>query len=121
MKTTVTLLAISLALSACTPKQSRTEETSTIDSALQAKVTSIMEDKLKAFGAQSGQAIVMEVQTGQIKASYGKDLDTPCRSKLVCLASLSAALELERKILQSSAYLTKWSLLVSSSLSSLSR
>ena len=93
MKTTVTLLAISLALSACTPKQERTEQASTIDSTLQAKVTSIMEDKLKEFGAQSGQAIVMEVQTGQIKASYGKDLDTPCRSKLVCLASLSAALE----------------------------
>ena len=93
MKTTVTLLAIGLALSACTTKQGRTEDTSTIDSTLQAKVTSIMENKLKEFGAQSGQAIVMEVQTGQIKASYGKDLDTPCRSKLVCLASLSAALE----------------------------
>ena len=93
MKTTVTLLAISLALSACTTQQNRTEETSTIDSTLQVKITSIMEDKLKEFGAQSGQAIVMEVQTGQIKASYGKDLDTPCRSKLVCLASLSAALE----------------------------
>ena len=96
MKTTVTILAISLALSACTTKQERTEQISTIDSTLQAKVTSIMENKLKEFGAQSGQAIVMEVQTGQIKASYGKDLNAPCRSKLVCLASLSAALETDK-------------------------
>lgn len=93
MKTTITFIAISLALSACTTKQSRTGETSSIDSTLQAKVTSIMENKLEEFGAQSGQAIVMEVQTGQIKASYGKDLDTPYRSELVRLATLSAALE----------------------------
>ena len=93
MKTTVTFIAISLALSACTTKQGRTVETSTIDSTLQAEVTSIMENKLEEFGAQSGQAIVMEVQTGQVKASYGKDLTTPYRSELVCLASLSAALE----------------------------
>ena len=93
MKTTVTFIAISLALSACTTKQGRTVETSTIDSILQAKVTSIMENKLKEFGAQSGQAIVMDVKTRQIKASYGKDLNTPYRSELVCLASLSAALE----------------------------
>ena len=93
MKTTVTFIAISLALSACTTKQGRTVETSTIDSTLQAEVTSIMENKLEEFGAQSGQAIVMEVQTGQIKASYGKALDTPYRSELVCLASLFAALE----------------------------
>ena len=93
MKTTVTFIAISLALSACTTKQGRTVGTSTIDSILQAKVTSIMENKLKEFGAQSGQAIVMDVKTRQIKASYGKDLNTPYRSELVCLASLSAALE----------------------------
>ena len=93
MKTAVTFIAISLALSACTTKQGRTVETSTIDSTLQAEVTSIMENKLEEFGAQSGQAIVMEVQTGQVKASYGKDLTTPYRSELVCLASLSAALE----------------------------
>lgn len=93
MKTTVTLLAISMALSACTPKQEQTEQASTIDSTLQAKVTSIMEDKLEEFGAQSGRAIVIEVQTGQIKASYGKNLDTPYRSELARIVSLSAALE----------------------------
>ena len=93
MKATVTFIAISLALSACTTKQGRTVETSTIDSTLQAEVTSIMENKLEEFGAQLGQAIVMDVKTGQIKASYGKALDTPYRSELVCLASLSAALE----------------------------
>lgn len=93
MKTIVTLLAISLTLSACSPKQSQTGETATIDSTLQAKVMSIMENKLKDLDAQSGQVIVMEVQTGQIKASYGKNLDTPYKSELVRIASLSAALE----------------------------
>lgn len=93
MKTTITIIAISLALSACTSKQGRTGEASTNDGPLQAKVTSIMENKLKEFGAQSGRVIVMDVLTGQTIASYGKAPATPYRSGLVCLASLSAALE----------------------------
>ena len=96
MKTTLTFLIVIITLISCTTKQGRTVETSTIDSTLQAEVTSIMENKLKKFGAQSGQAIVMEVQTGQVKASYGKALDTPCRSELVRIASLSAALETDK-------------------------
>lgn len=93
MKATVTLIAISLAMSACTTKQGRTEKTPTNGSTLQAKVTSIMESKLKEFGAQSGQVMVMDVETGQTIASYGKAPETLYRSGLVSLASLSAALE----------------------------
>ena len=44
---------------------------STIDSTLQVKATSILENKLSELNALSGQAIVMEVQTGHIKAMVG--------------------------------------------------
>ena len=93
MKASIIFVAAMIILSACNMKQEKTEQVSTIDSDLQAKVTSIMESKLKEFAAQSGQVIVMDVRTGQVKASCGKDLDAPYRSELVCLASLSAALE----------------------------
>lgn len=93
MKASIIFVAAMIILSACNMKQGKTEQVSTTDGDLQAKVTSIMESKLKEFGAQSGRAVVMDVRTGQIKASYGKDLDAPYRSELVCLASLSAALE----------------------------
>lgn len=42
-----------------------------IDTTLQNKVTSILENKLSELNALSGQAIIMEVQTGQIKAMVG--------------------------------------------------
>lgn len=42
-----------------------------IDSTLQVKTTSILETKLLELNALSGQAIIMEVQTGQIKAMVG--------------------------------------------------
>ncbi|EEZ02784.1 penicillin-binding protein, transpeptidase domain protein [Bacteroides sp. 2_1_22] len=54
----------------CQPKQ-RTEIISTIDSTLQVNATSILEEKLSEINAQSGQVIVMEVQSGQIKALVG--------------------------------------------------
>lgn len=54
------------------PAQTKTIElTSTIDSTLQIKATSILENKLTELNALSGQAIVMEVQTGHIKAMVG--------------------------------------------------
>ena len=93
MKALMIFLAVTLLFSACGMKQGKAEQVSTTDGDLQAKVTSIMESKLKEFAAQSGQVIVMDVRTGQVKASCGKDLDAPYRSELVCLASLSAALE----------------------------
>ena len=57
-------------LLSCQPKQ-RTEIISTIDSTLQVNATSILEEKLSEINAQSGQVIVMEVQSGQIKALVG--------------------------------------------------
>lgn len=71
MKTIFPILAAIIILSACNTKQDRTEQASSIDSALQAKVTSILENKLYEFDAQTGQVIVMDVQTGQIKALVG--------------------------------------------------
>lgn len=93
MKASIIFVAAMTILSACNMRQENTEQVSTIDSDLQAKVASIMESKLKEFGAQSGQVIVMDVQTGQVKASYGKDFTTPYRSELVCPAALLAALK----------------------------
>ena len=93
MKASIIFVAAMTILSACNMKQEKTEQVSTIDSDLQAKVTSIMESKLKGFDAQSGQVIVMDVQTEQVKASYGKDFTTPYRSELVCPATLLAALK----------------------------
>lgn len=93
MKAAITFIAMLFALSAYSMKQEKTGQVSTIDSTLQAKVASIMGSKIEEFGAQSGLVIVMDIQTGQIKASYGKGLTTPHRSELVCSASLLAALE----------------------------
>lgn len=58
-------------LCACQNKPSTQQQVSTIDSTLQTKVTSILESKLSEINAQSGQLIVMEVQTGEIKALIG--------------------------------------------------
>ncbi|MEY8687931.1 penicillin-binding transpeptidase domain-containing protein [Bacteroides sp. AN502(2024)] len=65
---------------------------STIDSTLQVKVDSILQNKLSELNAISGQVIVMEVQTGEIKASVGSDSILQ-ESGLVRIASLLAALE----------------------------
>ena len=64
----LTLLVI---ISSCQPKQQEDKQVSTIDSTLQVKATSILENKLSELNALSGQAIVMEVQTGHIKAMVG--------------------------------------------------
>ena len=72
MKASIIFFTATMVLSSCNMTQGKVEKVSTIDSTLQNKVASIMEDKLKEFGAQSGQVLVMEVKTGQIKASYGK-------------------------------------------------
>lgn len=93
MKASIIFVAAMIILSACNMKQEKTEQVSTIDNALQAKVTSIMDSKLKEFDAQSGRVVVMDVQTGQVKASYGEDFTTPYRSELVCPATLLAALK----------------------------
>ena len=67
-----TSLWIGLALlCSCQSRQQVTAPISTIDSTLQTNATAILESKLSEINAQSGQAIVMEVQTGQIKVLVG--------------------------------------------------
>ena len=86
-------------------KQKDTQTSTTIDSTLQVKATSILENKLSELNALSGQAIIMEVQTGHIKAMVGlerKDSANyqPCEnfpqaheSSLIHPISILAALE----------------------------
>lgn len=71
MKQTVLLLATLYSLSACHSTQQATDQVSTIDSTLQVNAISILESKLSEINAQSGQVIIMEVQSGQIKALVG--------------------------------------------------
>ena len=83
----------------------RGKSDSTIDSTLQAKATSILENKLTELNALSGQAIIMEVQTGHIKAMVGLERKDsadyqPCEnfskaheSALIQPISILAALE----------------------------
>ena len=56
---------------ACQPNQHKIKSNSAIDSTLQTSATAILESKLSELNAQSGQVIVMEVQSGQIKALVG--------------------------------------------------
>ena len=98
----MTLLVI---ISSCQSKQQEDKQVSTIDSTLQVKATSILENKLTELNALSGQAIIMETQTGHIKAMVGVERKDsadyqPCEnfsqaheSALMHLISILAALE----------------------------
>lgn len=88
MKTNMILLGCMMTMLSCTPQK---EKVATIDSALQAKVDSILQDKINEINAISGHAIVMEVQTGEIKAMVGTGNHQ--ESGLISTASLLAALE----------------------------
>ena len=102
--TTLTIIAF-IGLTSCQPKQKTIEPIPTIDSTLQVKVTSILENKLSELNALSGQTIIMEVQTGHIKAMVGlESTDSanyqPCEnfsqayeSALIHPISILAALE----------------------------
>ena len=90
MKNTIILL-ISIATFIACAKQ-KTEQVSTIDSTLQVSVDSILQNKLSELDATIGQAIVMEVRTGEIKAFVGSDSILQ-ESGLVRTASFLAALE----------------------------
>jgi len=93
------------ALISCQSKLHRNEQCVAIDSTLQVKATSILENKLSELNALSGQAIVMEVQTGHIKAMVGLERQDsadyqPCEnfsqaheSALIQPISILAALE----------------------------
>lgn len=74
-----------------TPKAIQTFS-SNIDSTLQIKIDSILQNRLLDLDATSGQVIVMEVQTGEIKASAGTEIK-PQESGLIRTALLLAALE----------------------------
>lgn len=65
------LNVLCISLFSCQSKQQEDKQVSTIDSTLQVKATSILENKLSELNVLSGQAIVMEVQTGHIKAMVG--------------------------------------------------
>lgn len=64
-------LVLSILTSCKFKQQEAKQQTPTIDSTLQVKATSILENKLSELNALSGQAIIMEVQTGHIKAIVG--------------------------------------------------
>lgn len=64
-------LVLSILTSCKFKQQEAKQQTPTIDSTLQIKATSILENKLTELNALFGQAIVMEVQTGHIKAMVG--------------------------------------------------
>ena len=92
MKKTI-ILSISIAtFIACSPPKPKAGQASTIDSTLQVRVDSILQNKLFELDATTGQVIVMEVQTGEIKTSVSAD-SMPQESGLVRTASLLAALE----------------------------
>ena len=66
------LIMVCTFLYSCKYKECKNELlSSNLDNALQVKATSILENKLIELNASSGQAIVMEVQTGHIKAMVG--------------------------------------------------
>lgn len=100
------LFSCMITMIACNPVKQRDAQSSiTIDSTLQAKATSILENKLTELNALSGQAVVMEVQTGHIKAMVGLERKDsadcqPCEnfsqaheSALIQPISILAALE----------------------------
>lgn len=66
----IALIVLSTGFYSCTNKENRTRDNA-IDSTLQTNATAILGSKLSEINAQSGQVIVMEVQTGQIKALVG--------------------------------------------------
>ena len=105
MRYTILTIIAFIGLASCQSKQETIELMSTIDSTLQVKVTSILENKLSELNALSGQTIIMEVQTGHIKAMVGlESTDSanyqPCEnfsqayeSALIHPISILAALE----------------------------
>ena len=90
MKAKFLSLVILVSLTACNMVQQK--QSSAIDADLQAKADSILQDKLTEFGASTGQVIIMDVQTGEVKASAGNDSILQ-ESGLVRMAALLAALE----------------------------
>ena len=105
MRKVILFLILLGEFSSCCSEREKAKNVSTTDSTLQVKVISILENKLSELNALSGQAIIMEVQTGQIKAMVGLERKDsadyqPCEnfsqtheSGLVHPISMLAALE----------------------------
>lgn len=92
MKRTLILISIIIPFASCNIKNNSVNRISTIDSTLQVKIDSILQNRLSELNATVGQVIVMEAQTGEIKASVGSDSILQ-ESGLVRTVSLLAALE----------------------------
>jgi len=86
------IITLAILLISCNSNNGKTKQVSTIDSTLQVSVDSILQNKLSELNATVGQVIIMEVQTGEIKASVGSDSILQ-ESGLVRTASLLAALK----------------------------
>lgn len=71
MKIIILYLTLLVGICSCDLQEKETTYISNIDRTLQSKVTYILKNKLSELNALSGQAIIMEVQTGQIKAMVG--------------------------------------------------
>lgn len=67
MKKLLYTLLIMFGLLSCQANKSKVGQQPTLDSTLQVNATSILKNKLLEVDAQSGQVIIMETQTGQIK------------------------------------------------------
>lgn len=91
----IILLGCIAAMIACTPTKQ-----STIEATLQTKVDSILQNKMSEIGAISGQAIVMEVQTGEIKAMVGNGKTQS--SSLMRAVSIDKALNTGKVLLSDS-------------------
>jgi cell division protein FtsI (penicillin-binding protein 3) len=85
MRNIILLLGCIATLIACTPTKK-----STIDTTLQSKVDSILQNKMSEINAISGQAIVMDIE-GNIKAMVGNGKKQP--SSLMRPIFLHKALE----------------------------
>ena len=71
MRQSIFIIVVLSIFTSCQCRQQVILPISTIDSILQVNATSTLEEKLSEINAQSGQVIVMEVQSGQIKALVG--------------------------------------------------
>lgn len=80
------MLVMSVIILACTPTKK-----STIDITLQSKVDSFLQNKMSEINAISGQAIVMDIQTGEVKAMVGNGQKQS--SALMRAVSIHKALE----------------------------
>ena len=70
-KINIGIFTFIILLTSCQFQPHKGKPNSIIDNTLQAKATSILENKLSELNALSGQTIIMEVQTGHIKAMVG--------------------------------------------------